>query len=414
VKSEEDTARASSTDESEFQLRLAEIGSTLSRSIARVLEALPGAPLGTAGLARTIGVDKVLASRVLKATREGNPLAVLHYSPGPDPLRRLLRAAGRREVPAGLIAAAEAAVEDFGSLIRREAGDRSALEALINGWLPEVRKEFELRRKQSAFRAVSELKGAVANVNLGTVFLHPSDDGTHIDVVWVFGLLGLQRLRPKAGVRLASRRFAKDEAPRLPRTLDGVPIEGLNGLRLDEFCSQPLAELNVVRVGEVVHYTLEDNGFGPQSTTNLIFAEVNLREMARFVPADQACKRYVFAEASTPAKLLLFDMLLHRELATDLDPSLLIYDTVFENVANINDPTRDIDLMDLCETIQHMGPGVSRLRAPEVPPYQQVLQMVCDKLGWNGDDFRGYRCKIDYPPCGVQVAMAWDSTPPPA
>ena len=378
-----------------------------------MLEALPGAPLGPASLARTIGVDKVLASRVLKAIRDDNPLAVLHHSPGPDPLRRVLRAAGRREVPAGLIAAAEAAVEDFGSLIRREAGDRSMLGAMISDWLPEVREEFELRRRQSAFRAMSELKGLVANVNLALVFLHPSDDGEHMDVVWVFGLLGLHRLRPRAAVKLTSRRFARDEEPRQPRTLDGVLIDGQNMFRLDEFCSQPPVELNVERVGEVVHYTLADKGFGPRSTKDLVFAEVNLREMARYVPADQARRRYVFAEVAPPVKLLHFDALLHQDLATDPEPSLLVYDTAFEGVADINDPARDIDRMDTHETIQHMGRGISRWRAPQIPQYERLLQMVFDRLGWNADEFRGYRCRIDYPLYGSQVAMSWKSTPPP-
>jgi hypothetical protein len=390
------------------------VGSTLRRSLGRVLEALPGAPLGPASLARTIGVDKVLASRLLKAIRDDNPLAVLHYSPGPDPLRRVIRAAGRREVPAGLLNAAEAAVENFGSLIRREAGDRSMLGAMISDWLPEVRDEFELRRRQSAFRAMSELKGSAANVNLATVFLHPSDDGARMDVVWVLGLLGLQRLRPSAVVKLTSRRFAKEEAPRQPQTLDGVLIDGGDFLRLDEFCSRPPVNLNVDRLGDVVHYMLADNGFGPRSTKDLVIAEVNLREMARYVPADQARKRHVFAEISIPAKLLHFDTLLHQDLATDPDPALLIYDTALEGVADVNDPARDIDRMDTGETIQHMGRGISRLRAPEIPQYERLLKMVFDKLGWNADDFRAYRCRIDYPLYGSQVVMAWKAPPPPA
>lgn len=414
MKRQRDTDRKHLADESLIKSHLAQVGTNLRQSLGDVIEALPGAPLGPASLARTIGVDKVLASRVLRTIRDENPLAVLHYSPGPDPLRRVLRAAGRREVPSALIAAAEAAVEGFGSVIRREAGDRSTLGTMLSDWIPEVREEFELRRRQSAFRAMSELKGVASNTYFATVFLHPSDDGAHMDVVWVFGLLGLQRLRPRAAVKLSSRRFAKDEPPRLPRTLDGALIEGMNGLRLDEFCSQPPVELNVVRAGEVVHYTLAENGFGPRSTSDLIFTEVNLREMTRYIPADEARKRYVFAEVSPPSKLLLFDTLLHQDLATDPDPSLHIYDTAFEGVADINDAARDIDRMDSRETVQHMGRGISRLAAPEFPQYKRLLQTVFEKLHWNSDEFRTYRCRIDYPLYGSQVALAWDSAAPPA
>jgi hypothetical protein len=69
--------------------------------------------------------------------------------------------------------------------------------------------------------------------------------------------------------------------------------------------------------------------------------------------------------------------------------------------------------MDTGETIQHMGRGISRLRAPEIPQYERLLKMVFDKLGWNADEFRAYRCRIDYPLYGSQVVMAWDAPAPP-
>ncbi len=45
------------------------------------------------------------------------------------------------------------------TLIREEAGDRGALNAIIHAWLPQARRAFELRRRQSAFKARSELRG---------------------------------------------------------------------------------------------------------------------------------------------------------------------------------------------------------------------------------------------------------------
>jgi hypothetical protein len=396
-----------------LEARIAAIGTRLAQSIGDVLDAIPGAPRGPADLARIIGIDKVLASRVLKSARHKDPIAVVHLSPGPDPLRRVLRAAGKRKVPADLILAANRAVDEFGAFIRNEVGDRSALDAIISDWIPEARAEFELRRKQSAFRATSELKGVAAEINLSTVLLHPSDDGAHIDIVWLFAFFNLARLRPGGSVKFATRRFAPHDSPRRPRTLDSVPVEGLDGLRLDAFCSTPPAELDVHRVGEVVHYTLGGDSFGPRSATDLVFAEVNMAELDRYVPRTKARKRNVFAEISTPTKTLIFDALVHRDLFTGADPALLIYDTAIDGVADVNDPTRDIDRMDLRETIQNLGYGLGRLRTTEVPRYDELLRTVCEKLGWDGDEFLGHRCRIDYPPYGSQVVMAWDSTPPP-
>ncbi len=405
-------ASAISLENNTLESQIASVGGELARTVGGVLEALPGGPYGPAELARTIGIDKVLASRVLKAANNRDPLAVLYLVPGPEPLRRLLKAAGRRAVAPERIAAAEKAVAGFEALIRREAGDRSALDAIISAWLPEARAEFELRRKQAAYRAMSHLKGASVDTNFAAVLLHPAADGANLDIVWLFGLLGLQRLRPGASVKFATRRLANTAAPRKPETLDGVPVAGLDGLRLDQFCSSTAAALNVHHVGEVVHYTLAGDSFGPASAQDLVFAEVNRAELPRYIPREQHRKRYVFAEVATPTRTLVFDALIHEAVQTSA-PMLYIYDTSFDGVADVNNPARDIDRLDLRESIEPLGRGIARFRTTEVPRYAELLRHTCEKLGWDGDAFRGYRCRIDYPLYGSQVVMAFETSPPP-
>jgi len=396
-----------------IEQRISTIGGELSRSLRSSIKAIPNGPQGPAELARLLGIDKVLASRILKAVSNKDPVAALHLMPGPSPIKRFIKAAGKNGVPGSIQKEALKAVDAFEILIRDEVGDRIALDAIISSWLPEARAEFELRRKQAAFRAMSQIKGAAANISLGASVLHPSADGEHIDIIWVFGLLGLQRLRPGSPVKFASRRFSSEKNLRLPCTLDRVPVEGLEGLRLNDFCSTPLAKLDVHRVGEVVHYSLADNGFKPRSETDLVFAEANFDEMPRYIPKEEARKRHTFVEIATPAKTLVFDTLAHRDVFPNLDPSLVIYDTALEGVADINDPVRDIDRMDMIESIQHMGWGTDRFRSRDVPNYAELLRTVCRKLDWDGSQFRGYRCRIDYPIYGSQVAMTWDSTPSP-
>lgn len=408
----ESTAKSLSI-EPPLERRIARIGESLAVRVSRLVAAVPGNPQGPVSLARAIGVDKVLASRLLRAASNRDPVAVLQMMPGPEPLRRLASAAGKKGVSAELVEELQEAVDQFDDLIRNEAGDRSALDAILSAWLPEARAEFELRRKQAAFRALSQLKGQAAATFLSSVFLHPSVDGEHIDIVWIIALLGLQRLRPGVAVKFATRRVSGENAPRQPRTLDGVPVEGFDGLRLDQFSSSPPAELQVHRVNDVVHYTLAESGFGPRSAADLVFAEANFGELPRYVPSEKKRKRHVFAEVSTPSKLLVFDALVHEDVFSGVDPTLHIYDTAFEGVADVNDPSRDIDRMDLIESIQPLGKGISKFRVTEVPWYSDLLHLVCTKLNWAGERFRAFRCRIDYPIYGSQVAMAFETIPPP-
>lgn len=396
-----------------LEVRITEVGRRLADTIGAVIDEVSGQPNGPQALAKTLGLDKVLTSRVLKATRSRDPMAFVHHSPGPEPLRRLLRAARKNGVGGDRIRPAVEAVEGFEQLIRQDIGDRSALDAIISAWLPEARRDFELRRKQSAFKAMSQLKGVMAQTNLSTVILNPSDDDANIDVVWIFGLLGLHRLRPRVNVKFTSRRMANGESPRQPTTLDGRPVEGVEDARLDQFCDAPPAAMNMMSAGEVVHYTLADPSFGPRAAFDLVLGEVNLREMPRYVPRALGRKGNVFAEVGTPVKSLLFDVLVHEDVYPSSEPGLFIYDTALDGVADLNDRARDIDRLEMIETIQMLGRGAAPLRIAEIPTYVELLRYAFDSLGWSDTAFRAYRCRIDYPVYGSQVVMAFDPPSPP-
>ena len=79
-----------------------------------------------------------------------------------------------------------------------------------------------------------------------------------------------------------------------------------------------------------------------------------------------------------------------------------------ELLADLNDPAREADLLDMLETIQHLGVGTSAAREAGVPRYVQMLRHVFTSMGWDESSFRGYRCSIDYPVYGSQVSMAFD------
>ncbi len=235
--------------------------------------------------------------------------------PGPDPLRRLVRAAGRAGASEAAVAGAMGAIDRYEEFVRVRIGDRSLLDAMLSAWVPGARREFELRRKQAAFKAMSQIKGAIARVTVATVVLTPSSDGEHIDVVWLNGLIDLHRVRPGATVKLVSRRVsygAPAESGRGPMTLEGAPITDPRTLLLAPFSSSPLPRVDVRPSAERVQYTLADEGFGSESAATLVFAEVNRNELPRFVKTAGR-KSFFFAEVMTPSEVLQFDVLVHRD-----------------------------------------------------------------------------------------------------
>ncbi len=397
-----------------FETRVGLLGLHLANGMARLMHALPGTPRGPASIGRLLGVDKVLASRVAKAAGQRDPIAALLAMPGPAPLRRYVRAAAKRGADKSLVEELLAAIGEFENLIEHEAGDRSALDAILSAFLPASRTEFELRRKQAAFRAMSQLLGVEAELNLSAVFLYPSPDGLHMDVVWLVCLLRLQRLRPGARIKFTSKRLSDPDEPRHAKTLDGTAVDDLNHLRMLEFCDAPPAELLVEKIGSVVHYTVADHGFGPQAVVDLIVAEVNHADLPieRVVRPGRLC--HLYAGISTPVKTLVLDVFLHDSLFPGVQPQLFIYDTAFEGIADPNNAARDIDRLPLSDTTQPLGGGIMNCRVPEAPRYADVLRTICAKLRWNPERFRGYRCRSDYPIYGTQISMAFAARERPA
>jgi len=390
-----------------LEVRIHAAGEDLLNGFVRVLSQIPGGDSGPQQLAKELGVDKVLASRILKAMRAPDPMSVIHRVPGPEPMRRLLKASSKCGVNRDDLVSANSAVDRYESLIRSEIGDRSALEAILSAWVPEARREFELRRKQAAFRAMSQLKGAQVDVYAETAILYPSENGEMIDIVWIKAVIGLHRLRPGVQVKFTSRRQVEYPDQRTTCTLAGEPIDGVSSTVLDAYSSSPTPELEIQKAGETIHYLLKEDSFGVSSSINLVTCDVNRAEIPRYIPKERNRKAWAASEISIPSRRGHFDLLVHKDLYAQSFPELRIYDTTINGQADVNDPARDVDQFDLLESIENLGIGINRFGSSHVPNYRQMIDDVCTQLNYQTEALRGYRCITDYPIYGSQIAMVF-------
>lgn len=397
-----------------IEVRITRAGDALLRGLSGVLDRVPGSDAGPQKLAAQLGIDKVLASRLLKALRSPDPMSVVHRAPGPEPLRRVIKGSARLGVDPALIAEASKAVDRFEELIRSDIGDRSALEAILSAWVPEARREFELRRKQAAYRAMSQLKGVECDVYAEASILWPSADGEHVDVVWVKAVIGLRRLRPGVPVHFTSKRSVEGVEGRLPRNLAGEPVDSVRGAVVEDFSTDPVPALKTDIAGESTHYLLDEPGFGSGSAVNLVTCEVNRSELPRYVPRARNRRTWSSSDINIPARRNQFDLFIHRDLYPDESPDLRIYDTAIRGQADVNDPTRDIDRMDLMESVEPLGEGLRRFGSSDVPRYRGLLEHVLTALSFDGDLLRGFRVASEYPIYGSQFAMTLRTTDPPA
>jgi len=403
----------STTPSAGLESRILAIGEGLLTSLEAVLDQVPEAGLGPQKLAGALGIDKALTSRLLKAMRSHDALTAMHRIPGPDPLRRVLKAAVLVGVDPALIAAARESVDTFEKLIQVDTGDRSALGTILSAWVPEARRDFEMRRKQAAFKAMSQIKGVEIDLDAETAIFVPNADGLHLDVVWIRIINGLRRLRPGAPVNFSSSKFRDDKDKWRQTNLDGDPIDSVTGTVVPEFSTNPVPRLDVRVAGLTAHYLLGETDYGASSAVDLVSCEVNRALFPRYMETSRNRRFWAAMTIGIPARASQFDVIVHEDVFRGESPELRIYDTAGRGDADVNDPTRDIDLLDLLASVETLGTGVQRFGSSDVPRYRQIITHVMDRLGLDGEQFRGFRVSSECPVYGSQTSLSFKSADPP-
>lgn len=355
-----------------------------------------------------IGVEVSLGSRLLTALRLDDALAALPRMPKERGLRIVVKGASRLKPRPELLEAAGQAVDDLSQLVRT-VGGQAEFDAMLAGWVPEAREKFELRNRQGAFRAMSNLKGVSADVVLSSHLVHPGANPEKHDAAWVLGWVGLQRLRADGEVRLTSSRVLETtyQEPDHATTLDGLPLDAeASSSALLEFCQPTPPQIRCVRQPTLLHRVIETPLIGRQSSSTVIFGEKKRASLPRRTTAERPLAgRFSIIDVPTP--LLVLDFFVHEEVWRGEDPKLLVYDNSPVGVADPNDRMHDIYRWPTSERIQRLGDDAAGFGIAEIGRYTEVLRHTCDRLGWDLRRFRGYRVRMRYPVYATQVCVAF-------
>lgn len=389
-----------------LEQRLSTATEQVRAAMREVIDAAPLRVLKPAEFQRVLKLDRSLASRLLRALEMDDPLAALHRMPGPHGLRLIIKAISKAAGSPDSITRATNALTELERLVATEVGDWKALGAAVCGWVPEAREQFEMANRQAAFRAMSNLKGVAAEAMVSVTLIHPGQANPHwTDRAGITGICRMRRLRPGTpmGFLHGSSIVPPPGTKRL--SLDGTPVDSEHEAPLlHEFSSSPTPKFDVRIDGDVVHYLLKGDGVGLGSVVDLYFADVmrNRYPVNRDVSPRPATPGAVL---DVPVETLIVDVLVHEDVWPGVEPELHMYDTAVRGIANPTDPSREMDRIDVLETILSLGTQSSRFRTTEVACYSDMVRHVCRRLGWDSERFRGFRCRVDFPVYGTQVSM---------
>lgn len=378
----------------------------LGRSLSSLIGAVTEQPCRPASLARTLGINKDLASRVVNAIAIADPLASAYVMPGPVPLRTLVQSAKRRGAAPSLVDEADSAINAYERMLTEQVGDKTGLDALISAWLPEAREEVDVTARQLVYRGASLLKGLVADVAVVSFLLHRSaTEPQRCDTAMIGGWVGLRRLRPRIPMRFIARLVHPKGQP---GPMFDAAGDAFYDRFMERFSDQPLP-VTVRQMLDRREYWLDDRGVGPRSSTRVFLNELYRSNHPYVRPTElTAPLRFFFSGIDIPVKTLVLDVLVASDVWAGHDPELRVYETAANGPADPNDPLRDIDLMAAPTSIRSLGRGIDGFRSSLIPNYPEMIQSVLDFHGWRNAEFRGYRCQIEYPLYSSQVTMVFD------
>jgi hypothetical protein len=389
------------------------ISAELRRTITPVLEAVAGVSPRPTRISRVIGLDKSLASRLVRAALSSSDLDLMHLVPSPGGLRIFADLSSKYADPAS-ISNLLAATERFEELLDSVPGGRASIDAQIADSSHVALLKREHIAKQASFKSMSFLLGHFCDVLTTTLFLVPSADGRRVDGIEIQRRIGLRRVRPSTPLVLLSLWGEPDDKVS-ENAIHLATIDGQRGagdpasFLLPAFCTQPMPELEVMREHEMTVLVLAGDPLihAPSQLTSAMWIRNgwSIEPEARI----QSLRGYVL---HTPCRQIVRDVYIADSLYPDATPqvSFVLPGPRPSMRTPRENGRRHYSEVDLARSIEHRAGRPPSYDIPGVVNHSAVVRHVLERTGHGLTPFRGWRLAMTYPVSLVE--MVWTLTHP--
>lgn len=380
----------------------------LRPALAEIIQRLRPPVRRVADLRRLLNLGQKVSWGIFNAATAGDARALASLLPGRRAMERFFAASEQHGVAPESIERARGAFERFEESVARHAGSRDTFETMVaelgagNGEPGSA----DLKHKRAVFRGMSQLWGRQARVCCSTEIMHPSASTGMMDTVIIKGMVGLRRTRRAVPLQMMSRHWSwatpgEPAEPSPPEPLDpretGPEAIGL----LRDFCSQPLPEfqLRESRPGYRSH-ELVSRMLGAEGEVTYFTGEAFRADTAApgSVPGSEAT---IAKTVDIPIEVYMGDILVHKSLWDTQAPEVRVFACRLDGSKEY----LESDLLPLTEQAEYLGEGLYAARTMLMPRYTEMLSYAMERMGWKGEEFRVFRCRVDYPVLSSRIRM---------
>lgn len=390
----------------------------LHHNLRGLLAALPVEVQTASGLARSLQVERTTCQRAVSAANQPfTGAALVGQLPGIAGLRALADAAARRWADAPDVLEAtrslRGAIDGYAAVLHRTAGSRARLLVRLSAAVPECSPPAALQGAQARqlFEAASALTGRRSQTWLSVHIFEPGVRPDRLFQTRAYGLIG-HTARADA-VPLTFHVFATpsadaeraDDAAELGRfhallpgeSGDGVPAEVLRA-----FSSDPPPVVRTRQPNEFLVQAVEPSA-GSSRASDLVFG---LRGLMAHPGRTPPFMEEVWALINFPARWLLLDVFLHRDVARRCIPALDVHlwRPDFASTAGERWQTR----FATSPRLEALGAGLQQVDSPAYDRQPELLRYLFELRDLDPAEYVGYRCQCAYPMWRTGYRMTFD------
>jgi hypothetical protein len=399
------------------------VAGRLRAELRAVLSSLPPDARGASALARHLGIERTTCQRLVSALEQAPGVELLVRLPGLEGLRVLLEALRGAAVDVEDLAACESAVEEFAQFLKRVGRSKAALGRILlapaaQQSAPRTSRQAALRshleQRQAFHEAAADLAGRWSDLHSAIWCIGPSVEDPQQRVnVYLCGFIGHESR--SVAMPLVVAQFgdsAREHDARAPAhfatSLDARVVGGASpNVLLEEFSSSPRPRITARQTASRVEYCVDTDDEHARGPFDVVIASrVTAFESPQEVAEPPLLE--VWSMSTYPARHLVFDVFLHRDLARSSIPSLSTHAWSTGLTAKrdrwstrVPNPPR----------LQVLGSGREAAACEAYPRQVELVGHALDSQGWRDQDFVGFRCEQSFPLWRIGYCMQFDFAP---
>lgn len=338
--------------------------------------------------------------------------------PGVEGLRMCV-ASARQKLGAPLesvLVGAESAIDDFQALIRTGGGSHARLVARIRATADGLTNKKVVTppgRREDVRRAmhdvVQALSGRSAVARMSVSIIRPcKDDPTKHEYVHARAYIGY--VAASGGLPLVVASWVTGSGAQSPgvdyQNLEGVPLDEreFTGL-LEDFCTMPVPIVTSRDTTGKLVQVMDQARAKPGEAMDAVIAY----RLPRVAPLPSLDDPPIYLEVTTmtvPAQRMVSDLYVHRSMAVGCTPSVSLYLGRGSGGCDLID--RWHEQIDGSPVLGLLGNGLKNAHSSGWERHAELTRHVFAKLGWDPQEYVGYRCDETWPLWNCDYVVALD------